>query len=99
MPREGLRIEYEILSYLTEHPDSGDTIEGIVQWWLVERKIEYQTAQVKEALMDLVAAGLLIEDKRMNSRVRYRLNNHRHGEIQALLDQRSYDIGRTHGSG
>ncbi len=88
---ESSQIGYEILAYLAERPDSSDTVEGIVQWWLLERKIEYQTAQVKEALIDLVAKGLIIEDKRMNSRTHYRLNQHKHGEIQVLLKQSSDD--------
>jgi hypothetical protein len=96
---ESTRIAYEILAYLIEHPDSSDTVDGIIEWWLLERKIEYQTAQVKEALIDLVDKGWLVEDKRMNSRTHYRLNQHKHGEIRTLLNQQSYAMGRTHGSG
>jgi len=99
VPFESAHIGYEILAYLAEHPDSSDTVEGIIEWWLLEHKIEYQSAQVKEALIDLVAKGLIVEDKRMNSRTRYRLNQHKHGEIRVLLDQQSYDMGRTRGSG
>lgn len=87
MPFEGSRISYEILAYLAEHPDSSDTVEGIVQWWLLERKIECQTAQVKEALIDLVKKELLVEDPRQNSRIHYRLNPGKYEEIQTLIDQ------------
>jgi hypothetical protein len=27
---------YEILEYLLRNPDAGNTIEGIVEWWLLE---------------------------------------------------------------
>lgn len=99
MSSESSRISYEILAYLAEHPDSSDTVEGIVQWWLLERKIECQTTNVKKALTELVAKGLILEQRRENARTRYRLNQHKHGEIQALLNEKSYDISRTHGSG
>lgn len=89
MSSESSRIGYEILAYLAEHPDSSDTLEGIVQWWLLERKIVYQTANVKKALAELIARKLVVEDTRPNSRMHYRLNQGKHQEIQTLLEQRS----------
>lgn len=80
-------ITYEILAYLVDHPDSGDTLEGIVEWWLLERRIEHQSVKVKEVLAELVAKGLVRENKGRDSRVRYRINRRRQGEIQALLRQ------------
>jgi Fe2+ or Zn2+ uptake regulation protein len=82
---EKSELVYEILTYLAEHPDSNDTIEGIVQWWLLERRIEYAIAKVKDALAELVAQGLVLENEGKDSRVHYRINRHKRGEIQALL--------------
>ena len=65
-------IASEILAYLAEHPDAQDTLDGIAQWWLVERKIRCQTSAVEEALADLVAKGLLVEVKRQYSIPLYR---------------------------
>jgi len=31
----------EILAYLADHPDAQDTLAGIFEWWLLERKITY----------------------------------------------------------
>lgn len=84
---ENSPIAYEILTYLAEHPDSSDTIEGIMEWWLLERKIEYQTGKVKEALAELVAKGLILENKGADARIHYRINRHKHGEIQEFLKQ------------
>ena len=47
----------EILAYLVDHPKARDTLEGIVEWWLLEREIKFETARVKEALSNLVAGG------------------------------------------
>ncbi len=81
------QIECEILVYLAEHPEAEDTLEGIVGWWLLERRIKRQTAKVKEALDKLVAKGLVLERKGRDSQVRYRTNQRRLGEIRALLKE------------
>ena len=60
MSFENSNIIYEILAYLDEHKKSGDTFEGIVEWWLLEGKIKYHTAKVKNVLAELVKKGLLI---------------------------------------
>jgi len=83
------QIEYEILAYLTEHPDAQDTLEGIVEWWFLEQQIKYRTAQVKKALTELVAKGLVLERKGRDTRVHYQINRRKSGEIAALLKQKS----------
>ena len=65
------QIAREILAYLAEHPDAQDTLEGIVQWWLLERKIRYQTNIVKEILDDLVLQGLVRKHEVRNSATFY----------------------------
>jgi len=84
-----MRVAHEILAYLVEHPDAQDTLEGIVQWWLLEQRIKRQTAKVKEALAELVAKGLVLERKGKNARIYYRINRRKYGEIRALLKERS----------
>ena len=83
------RIVREILSYLTEHTDAQDTLEGIVEWWLLEQKIKRHTAQVKDALTELVIQGLVLEQKGKDARIHYRMNRHKIEEIRALLKGRS----------
>jgi len=69
------QIAHEILAYLAEHPDAQDTFEGIVQWWLLERKIQKQATLVAEVIEDLVTKGfLLMEQNATHSKSRYRLN-------------------------
>lgn len=68
------RIADEILAYLVEHPNARDTLEGIVQWWLLEQEIKKWTAEVKAALAGLVGEGLVIEERGADTRVHYRLN-------------------------
>ncbi len=87
MSREISDIEYEILSYMVENPDAQDTLEGIVQWWLLERKLRYETPRVKEVVEELVSRGLVLERKNASSRTHYKINRSRMDEIHAYLRQ------------
>ena len=80
------RVGYQILTYLVEHPEAQDTLEGIIEWWLLERQIKFQTARVKEALSELVAKGLVIEQKEYDSKIHYRVNQSRLEEIRELFN-------------
>ena len=79
------KIGNEILAYLVENPKAQDTLEGIVEWWLLEREIKFEIARVKEALSDLVAKGLILEKKGSNSQVHYCINQNKHEEIKGLF--------------
>jgi len=82
------QIGSKILAYLVENPKAQDTLEGIVEWWLLEREIQFETARVKEALSDLVARGLILEKKGSNSQIHYRINQSMLNEIQELFKQK-----------
>ncbi|NIO21245.1 MAG: hypothetical protein GTN76_11020 [Candidatus Aenigmarchaeota archaeon] len=91
---EESQIGYEILAYLADHPRSGDTLEGIAEWWLLERKIKHQIENVREALAELISKGLVVEYKGRDARTHYRINRRKHGQIQAFLKQRSEGMRR-----
>jgi hypothetical protein len=80
------KIGNEILAYLIDHPKARDTLEGIVEWWLLERAIKFQEAQVKKALAELVTNGLVIEQKGYDSKIHYRVNPSRLEEIKKLVE-------------
>jgi hypothetical protein len=61
-----------ILNYLVEHPDAGDTLDGIVEWWLLNQKIRFETRIVSQAVAELVAQGLIVEQKGPDARTIYR---------------------------
>jgi hypothetical protein len=80
-------IAREILAYLVDHPDAQDTLEGVVQWWLLERKIKYWTKMVKQTLAELVAKGFILEHRGEDAQIRYRLNTDKHERIRAFLKE------------
>ena len=81
-------VAHEILTYLIENPGAQDTVEGIVDWWLLDQEIQRQTVKVKEALTDLVAKRFVLARKGRDSRIHYRINRRKVGQILELIDQR-----------
>ncbi len=79
-------IERDVLAYLAEHQEAQDTLEGIVEWWLVEQTIRQRTATIRMALLELVERKYLLRRKGSDARVRYRLNRRKLKEISALID-------------
>lgn len=75
------KICNEILAYLVDHPSAQDTLEGILNWWLLERAIKFQKVQVKKALNELIDKGFIIERKSGSSEAHYRLNHRKMKEI------------------
>jgi len=63
-----------ILAYLSDNPDAGDTFEGIVEWWLLNQRIKFETRNVSEAVARLVSEGLIIEHEASDSRIIYKVN-------------------------
>lgn len=77
-----------LLSYLVENVDARDTLEGIVEWWLLDRTIRPNPAEVKRVLDELVAKKLVLEHKTGDKRIHYCVNPRKKKQIQALLKRR-----------
>ena len=88
MADERLQIAYRLLGYLAENPNAQDTLEGIVEWWLLERLTTNHAARVKEALEDLVLASLVLERRGKDSRTYYKINPLKLEEITAFLNEK-----------
>jgi hypothetical protein len=82
------QITRDVLSYLSEHIEAQDTLEGVVEWWLLEKKINRHMTEVKEVLDDLVTKELLIARQGEDARLHYRVNRRKANAIVALLEQK-----------
>lgn len=49
------QITEEIVSYLKNHPNAADTVEGITEWWLLSLRTNITTKLVQQALDFLVS--------------------------------------------
>jgi len=59
LSNSGDPIADEILRYLLEHREARDTVDGIADWWLTERRVRQGIAEVEIALRHLVDRGLV----------------------------------------
>ena len=89
MADQKLQTGYRILKYLAENPNAQDTLEGIVEWWLLDRLTESHAATVKEALAELIGADFVLERRGKDSRNYYKINRRKLKEISALLSKAS----------
>lgn len=71
--RRRSRVAKAILDYLRKHPEAQDTLAGIDQWWLPRQDVKSRTATIKEALNELVTAGLISEHEGKDAQISYRL--------------------------
>jgi len=87
MSDEKTEVTNEILQYLIDNPDARDTVDGIVQWWLLGTK-KYSKRVVEAALKKLVEEKLLIAHQRRDSPNNYRLNRRKRKKIISLLQKK-----------
>jgi hypothetical protein len=75
----------EVLGYLLRHPEAQDTVEGVAEWWLLERRVAEAMANVEAVVSSLVAREFLVATEAKDGRVYYRLNREREREIRCHL--------------
>ena len=66
-PRSNVSIERQLLSYLNEHPEAKDTLEGIMTWWLSATDPD----EARSRLDELVARGLVCAECGPDGRIYY----------------------------
>ena len=88
MPDKSPQLAHRILSYLVDNPNAQDTLEGIVEWWLLERFTKTNVAVVQAALGEFVSAGLLLQRRGKDSRTYYKINRRKLKKISTLLKEK-----------
>jgi DNA-binding PadR family transcriptional regulator len=79
------QIKHDILAYLLTRPSASDTVEGIVEWWLLQQEVQRQTATIMAALRELVQQGFVLETRKRDGRLHYRLNPAKRKEAQRVV--------------
>jgi hypothetical protein len=73
----------ELLDYWIHHPEAQGTEEAIVEWWLLEHRIQRGVAEVRFILTELLARGFIVERRQSDGRNCYRLNRQKDEQIRA----------------
>jgi Fe2+ or Zn2+ uptake regulation protein len=87
-------VARRILAYMVEHPEADDSLEGILQWWLLEQEVRVQHARVKRAIKMLIDEGLVVEHRSAGSKMRYKANWEMKSKITELVDERKEEDSR-----
>jgi hypothetical protein len=75
----------ELLDYWIQHPEALGTLEAIVEWWLLEHRIQRAVTDVRSILTELVEKGFVVERRQSDGRNRYELNADKENEIENWL--------------
>lgn len=79
------KVALTILRYLEQNPDSADTVEGIVGWWMVKQSVFDNEKLVKLALDRLVNEDLVIAIDAADMRRHYHLNPDRIEQARRII--------------
>jgi hypothetical protein len=64
----------EILDYLARHPDAQDTIDGIVQWWVLDSCIRSWASKIAKTVAQLVEQGFLEKKNSSDGKIFYHIS-------------------------
>ena len=78
-------IARDVLSYLLRNPGAGDTLAGIVEWWLMQQQIMYSTVEVQAVLEEFISKQMVLASTAGDARVHYRINREKEEEIRTFL--------------
>lgn len=75
-------VTHQLLDYWEQHPEAEGTVESIVEWWLLEQRIQDAATEIRSVLNELVAKNLVVERRQGDGRLCYRLNRNSQGEAR-----------------
>ena len=90
--RQELQAAQTILSYLSKHPSSSDTVQGIATWWLNRERLEYTKNQIRRALAYLVGKGVVSVKKYNQQEEYYQAGS---DQINTALEQLQVALNET----
>jgi DNA-binding transcriptional ArsR family regulator len=73
-----------------DNPLAQDTLEGIVEWWLLQQELKRSSTLIQRALEILTREGLVIELKELGGTY-YRINREKYGEIRSIVKKINVD--------
>ena len=68
------KVAEKIVEYLRRHPRAADTLEGIVDWWLLVAGEKVSASTVEDALEMLASDGQILVERQQDSSAIYKLS-------------------------
>ena len=75
----------ELLVYWLQHSAKFGTLESIVEWWLLEHRIQQAAVEVRAVLEKLVTRGFVVQWQEADGRKYYQLNPGKEAEARTCL--------------
>ena len=67
-------LQREIVGYLQKNPNAGDSLEGVMNWWLSQRNKKPDVAEIEQVLEQLIAEGSVRKVSLVGGTILYRKN-------------------------
>ena len=67
-------LQKEIEDYLQKNPNAGDSLEGVMSWWLSQRNKKPDVAEIEQVLEQLIAEGSVRKVSLVGGTILYRKN-------------------------
>ena len=67
-------LRKEIIDYLRKNPNAGDSLEGVMNWWLSQRNKKPDVAEIEQVLEQLIAEGSVRKVSLVGGTILYRKN-------------------------
>ena len=64
----------EIVDYLRKNPNAGDSLEGVMNWWLSPRNKKPDVAEIEQVLEQLIVEGSVKKVSLVGGTILYRKN-------------------------
>jgi hypothetical protein len=81
----------EILDYLARQPEAQDTIDGILQWWVLDSCIRSWAPKIAKTVAKLVEQGFLIKRPSSDGRIFYHVSPRYLSTLQQQSTRNSRD--------
>jgi hypothetical protein len=85
LSQEESKIAFLLLKYLQKTPDARDTLEGIIEWWLFQERIDLSSQRVKNVLSYLIAEKVMRTRIFNNQRICYELNPEKKSDLGLVI--------------
>lgn len=70
-------LSQRIINYLKKHPEAGDTLEGIVTWWLEQERIDRVVDDIADTMRGLEKEGKVLSHKTQTGTTIYKIKSKR----------------------
>ena len=84
---ETRETSHRILAYLMDNPNAQDTLQGIVDWWMLQQDIKRNITLIRKVIGRLIRKGFLLERLGIDNRKYYQVNREKLPEISVLIQK------------